>query len=186
LQFLRFGRSRAAFEQLMLPQLDAAYSLARWLLRRPEDAEDAVQEAYLRALKGFAGYAGGDPRSWLLAIVRNACYSALRRRAAMENVIVLSDAIDRLEAVDPDINSLPDRNLERKQASAHLHAILDALPPIHREVLVLREIEEMSYREIARVIGAPVGTVMSRLARAREQLAERLESPQARERGGGR
>ena len=96
MRFLRVGRTRSVFEQTMLPHLDAAYTLARWLMRRPEDAEDAVQDAYLRAFKGFSGYAGGDPRSWLLAIVRNACYTAMRRRAAMDNVIVFSDAIDRL------------------------------------------------------------------------------------------
>jgi len=186
LGFLGFGRSRAAFEQAMLPHLDAAYTLARWMLRRPEDAEDAVQDAYLRAFKGFASYAGGDARCWLLAIVRNACLSALRRRAAMDNVIVLSDAIDRLEVAEPDPGARPDRSLELKQDAAALHAALAALPVLHREILVLREIEELSYREIATVLAIPVGTVMSRLSRAREQLAAALRAAGPREREGAR
>lgn len=169
----------------MLPHLDAAYTLARWMLRRPEDAEDAVQEAYLRAVKGYAGYAGGDARSWLLTIVRNTCLSALRRRAAMDNVIVLSDAIDRLEVAAADGDARPDRSLERKQALLGLHAALAALAPIHREVLVLREIEELSYGEIAGVLGVPIGTVMSRLSRARALLAEALDGAPSRAQGGG-
>jgi RNA polymerase sigma-70 factor (ECF subfamily) len=144
-----------------------------------------VQDAYLRAFKGFSGYAGGDPRSWLLAIVRNACYTAMRRRAAMDNVIVFSDAIDRLEAADQSAGSQPDRRLESKEAASLLNAALAALQPIHREVLVLREIEELSYREIAQVLGLPAGTVMSRLARARALLADALDAPpsRAKERG---
>ena len=165
----------------MLPHLDAAYTLARWLLRRSAEADDAVQESYVRALKSFDSYAGGDARAWLLAIVRNVCFTALRRQSARDNVIVLGEAWDRAEISAPSAEPAPDRALEQRQDADRVWAAIAELPPIFREVVVLREIEEMSYRDIASITGSPVGTVMSRLARAREKLAELLGDAPASE-----
>lgn len=185
MRFWRERRSRTAFETLMLPHLDAAYSLARWLLRRADAADDAVQESYIRALKAFDAYEGGDARAWLLAIVRNVCFTALRRQATHDNVIMLGEAWERAEMFVASGEPAPDRALEQRQDSDRLRQAIAALPPEFREVLVLREIEEMSYRDIAKVVGIPAGTVMSRLARARDRLAEALgakASPEARHR----
>jgi RNA polymerase sigma factor (sigma-70 family) len=162
------GRDRGEFERMMLPHLDAAYTLARWLMRRREDADDVVQEAYLRALRAFDGFAGGNARSWLLAIVRNACFTALHRRGAGARIVPIDDA--RAAAAQADDEPWPDQIVAEREEHDRLRAALEALPPIHREVLVLREIEDLSYGEIARITGVPTGTVMSRLSRARERL----------------
>lgn len=165
----------------MLPHLDAAYTLARWLLRRPEEADDAVQEAFMRALKAFDGYEGGDARAWLLAIVRNVCFTQLKRRSSHDNVIVLGEAFERQEQIAASAEPTPDRALEQRQDAERVRAAIAELPAEFREVLVLREIEEMSYRDIAGIAGIPMGTVMSRLARARERLAQALGTPSSAE-----
>src|SRR5438105_9138044 len=160
---LRMEDRRRRFEAQALPHLDAAYNLARWLSRSPADAEDVVQDAMLRAFRGFDGFRGGDPKPWLLAIVRNCCRNAgaaTRRRAQTP----LSDTdTDAIATADPGPEAEAIRSSDKRQ----LNAAIAFLPNEFREVLVLREMEEMSYREIAEAISAPIGTVMSRLARAR-------------------
>jgi RNA polymerase sigma-70 factor, ECF subfamily len=155
------------FEELVLPHLDAGYNLARWLARERHDAEDVVQDACMRALKYMGSLHGSDARAWFLAIVRNAFYDWLRRNRPAEVVHEDESAIEDIvdpSAVDPEQTAI---------RSAEMRALSDAvaaLPLQYREVLVLRELEELSYREIARVADVPVGTVMSRLARARALL----------------
>ncbi|HUO81068.1 MAG TPA: sigma-70 family RNA polymerase sigma factor [Steroidobacteraceae bacterium] len=161
---------RRRFEAEALVHLDAAYNLARWLLRAPAEADDAVQEAMLRAFRGYDGRRGAEVRPWLLAIVRNCCYDAAGRRAreagrrAPGDPALVAGNLAAPEADEPLAAAL------RAEAAGALDQALAALAPDFREVLVLREIEDLSYREIAEVIGAPVGTVMSRLARARAAL----------------
>jgi len=167
--------SRETFERQMLPHLDAAYNFARWLLRNGEDAEDAVQDAFLRAFRGFAGHQGGSEKAWLMTIVRNACLTRLRRRAEAEKVVRLDEAMREVEETSADIvpaslNSRPDTELLAKIERARVQAALRRLPQSLREVVVLREFEELSYQEISEVVAVPVGTVMSRLSRARAQL----------------
>lgn len=161
---------RQRFEATVLPHLDAAYRLARWLAHSPADADDVVQEAVLRAYRGFDALSGSDARAWLLAIVRNCHRSAerARRRRPTEPLPEESDALAPLALV----SGAPGPEAEAAAADERgaLGRLLMGLPEDHREVLVLREIEDMSYREIAEVIGAPIGTVMSRLARARGAL----------------
>lgn len=154
----------------MLPHLDAAYNLARWLTRNDDDAEDVVQEAVLRACR-FADGLRGDPRPWLLAIVRNACFTWLKANRPAELALGLDERVGEIpapEAEGPEASAT--RNLERRV----LNEAIAALPPQFREVLVLRELEECSYKEIAAITGHKMGTVMSRLARAREKLREEL------------
>jgi RNA polymerase sigma-70 factor (ECF subfamily) len=154
------------FEQVVLPHLPAAYNLARWLVRSDQDAEDVVQEAYLRAFKFFDGYRGGESRSWLLTIVRNSCYSWLQRNRARE----LTDPIDDSpqEALIDFAN--PELRLLRQADAQMVHEALARLPLEFREVMVMREMEELSYKEIAAIADLPIGTVMSRLARGRKRL----------------
>jgi RNA polymerase sigma-70 factor, ECF subfamily len=155
------------FDALVLPHLDAAYNLARWLTRDTHDAEDVVQDACIRALKYIGSLEGGDARGWFLKIVRNAFYDWLGRNRPAEVVNDENEAVDG--AVDPYAIS-PEQAAMRK---AELRMLADAvaeLPLQYREVLILRELEELSYKEIARVADIPVGTVMSRLARARGLL----------------
>jgi RNA polymerase sigma-70 factor (ECF subfamily) len=157
---------RARFEQQVLPHLDAAFNLARWLTRNDHDAEDVVQEAMLRAYRFFDGLRG-EARPWLLAIVRNACFSWLQANRPAE-----LQAIDRmeLESDAPGPEALAARDLDRRR----LNQAIAALPVQFREVLVLRELEDLAYKDIARIAEIPIGTVMSRLARARRLLAESL------------
>jgi len=159
-----------AFEQVVLPHLDAAYNLARWLVRNTHDAEDIVQEAYLRAFKFFGGYQGGDSRAWVLKIVRNTSYTFLEKNRPAD----LSEEFD--EKVHTDTAEQPGAEAALLQSadSRMLREALDELPVNFREVLVLRELEGMSYKEIAEVMGKPIGTVMSGLARGRTQLRDRL------------
>ena len=152
----------AEFARLALPHLDAAYALARWLVRDRVAAEDVVQEAMLRALSYFASFRGGDARAWLLRIVRNAAYDRLARRREEP----LGPGHDAL----PDPAADPEAEFAAGEDRARLHAALATLPVELRECLVLRELEEMSYRDIARITEVPVGTVMSRLFRARQLL----------------
>lgn len=159
---------RARFERLVLPYIDAAFNLAYWLLRCPEDAEDAAQEGLLRKYRYFRGFHGGDPRAWLLRIVRNACYTWLEKNRSAE----LSLSFD--EELHLQISATPESLAITGEDRARLTRALDALPPRFREVLVLREIEGCSYKEIAAITSIPVGTVMSSVSRARRQLCLEL------------
>jgi RNA polymerase sigma-70 factor (ECF subfamily) len=163
------------FEQSIMPQMNAAYNLARWLTGNDVDAQDVVQDAFLRAFKFFAGFRGGDSRSWLLRIVRNSFYDWLRRQGDPE-LTTPFDEETHGQATDA---PAPDAVLFEKADQELVHEAIEALPVEYREVLVLRELEGLAYKEIADVADLPIGTVMSRLARAREQLrqglAERLQ-----------
>ena len=156
----------ASFEEAVLPHLDAAYNLARWLTRNDADAEDVVQEAYLRAFRFFGGFHGADGRSWLLAIVRNTCYTWMQHNRSPELRISLDDDLHEIESKD--LN--PEALLLQSADTQMVRQALEDLPVEFREVLVLRELEEMSYREIASTTDLPLGTVMSRLARGRKRL----------------
>ncbi len=158
------------FEQLMLPHLDAAYNLARWLLRDEHDAEDAVQEACLRAYRAFDRFRGGDGRAWLLTIVRHVCYSHLRRNRRAPAAETFDDEAHGSMHDPGEANALAWHEVK----SALLRDALDRLPAEFREVIVLHELEGLAYREIAAVAEIPVGTVMSRLARARQKLQAEL------------
>jgi RNA polymerase sigma-70 factor (ECF subfamily) len=156
---------RVSFEQTVIPHLDAAYNLARWLTRNDQDAEDVVQEAYLRALRFFDGFRGGDARAWLLAVVRNTCLTWLRERGRRETVL-FDEQTHGGEAGEPTAEAA----LLSEAALGSVQECLEALPLEYREAFVLREFEDMSYKEIAEVAGVAIGTVMSRLARARKRL----------------
>ncbi len=163
------------FEAATLPHLGAAYNLARWLLRDAVQAEDVVQEAYLRALRHFDSLRGSDARPWLLGIVRHACHDCLRRQQRQGEHVAFDEQADSPEAPGAD----PVLQWEAHRRVAGVDAALRALPPLFREVIVLRELEEMSYDEIAHVAGIPLGTVMSRLSRARALLRESLRDEAA-------
>ena len=168
-------RPNQDFARQMLPHLDAAYNLARWLMRNGEDAEDAVQDAFLRAHQAFASYQGGSEKAWLMTIVRNVCLTLLKRRVRPGNVVMLDEAMGEVEQASADIvpaslSSRPDAELLAKIERASVQAALKRLPQNLREIVILREFEDLSYQEISEVVGVPVGTVMSRLSRAREQL----------------
>jgi RNA polymerase sigma-70 factor (ECF subfamily) len=173
----RWSGQAGPFEQVVLPHLDAAYNLARWLVRDTQDAEDIVQEAYLRAFKFFGGYQGGDARAWVLKIVRNTCYSFFEKNRPAELAEEFDEKIHTVGKEQPDAEAA----LLQSADSRMLRAALDELPVNFREVLVLRELEGMSYKEIAEVIDVPIGTVMSGLARGRAQLRERLLRARAEE-----
>ena len=152
------------FEQTILPHLDAAYNLARWLLRNESDAEDVVQEAYLRAFKFFGGFHGDNGRAWLLKIIRNTCYTWLQHNRAHELAIEFDEQLHSGESDNPESIVLENINTQLLK-----HA-LEELPPEFREAVILRELEGLSYKEIAAIADVPVGTVMSRLGRARKRL----------------
>jgi RNA polymerase sigma-70 factor (ECF subfamily) len=158
---------RRRFEAQALPHLDAAYNLARWLSRSPIDADDIVQDAMLRAFRAFDGFRGGDIRPWLLAIVRN-CWRDAGADARRRGHVALPDE-DTLVSAD---NS-PEGAAMQASEGRQLDTLIAMLPEEFREALILREMEDMSYREIATVTGVPIGTVMSRLARARAMLREK-------------
>ncbi|MEX3824677.1 RNA polymerase sigma factor, partial [Paraburkholderia sp. BR14262] len=168
------ARSRR-FQALALPHLDAAYNLARWLSRNPGDAEDIVQEAFLRAFRFFDAFRGDEARPWLLAIVRRVWYDEWRRRAGAEEVAPFDELRDdaplegwETGGVDPETLAI------RAEDTRYVQDALRRLPVEYREVLVLRELEELGYREIAAIADLPLGTVMSRLARGRRRLATLL------------
>jgi len=156
----------ARFEQTILPHLDAAYNLARWLTRDDGDAEDVVQEAYLRAFRFFDGFHGGDSRAWLLTIVRHTGYTWLRHRRAQDLTTPFDEELHDPGCADSD----PERVLLGRADTQVIREALEALPVEFREVVILRELEGLSYKEIAGIGGIPVGTVMSRLARGRKRL----------------
>jgi RNA polymerase sigma-70 factor (ECF subfamily) len=163
---------RARFEHLVLPHLDAAYNLARWLTRNDQDAEDVVQEACLRAFKFVGGFYGGDSRSWVLTIVRNTCYTWLRHNRGHELTTPFDEAIHDVEC--DALN--PETLLLHNAQQWLLRQALEARPVEFREVIVLRELEGLSYKEIGTIADIPLGTVMSRLARARKRLQHDLAS----------
>jgi RNA polymerase sigma-70 factor (ECF subfamily) len=170
--------SLPSFERLALPCMEAAYNLAFWLVRSRTDAEDIVQEAYLRAFRAFDGFHGEDMRPWLLAIVRNSAYRWLNNRRRSGSVISLEEAFadgagDDMDQLATDEPSAEARLIGAAERDYVLRALAE-LPPALREVLVLREIEDLSYRDIAEVTGAPIGTVMSRLSRGRGELRKVL------------
>jgi RNA polymerase sigma-70 factor (ECF subfamily) len=154
------------FEEAVMPHLDAAYNLARWLMRNEDDAQDMVQEAYLRALRFFGGFHGTDARAWLLTIVRNTCYTWLKRNRSMELSGDFEEAVLTVESDEPD----PEASHVLKVRAQLVNEAIEKLPIEFREVLFLRELEELSYKEIAEITGIPIGTVMSRLSRARKRL----------------
>ena len=164
-------RDVEAFERIVLPHLDDAYTLANYLLRNEHDAQDAVQDAVLRALRYFDGFRDGDARAWLLAIVRNCCHTWHRRNHANRETVAYADAegAPQLHGSD-DADALAIQSSER----AVIDRALAELPLEFREVIVLRELQELSYKEISTVTGVPIGTVRSRLARARRRLASSL------------
>ena len=171
----------ARFEAVVLPHLDAAYTLARWLTRNDHDAEDVTQEASLRALRYFNGFRGtgeGSGRAWLLAIVRHTAYSWRRGGGAG----ALETEFDEAEHSGAVADHNPEADLLRRDARASFRRILDRLPPEFREVIVLRELQGLSYKEIGEVAGVPVGTVMSRLSRARARLEEALRQEEGEDR----
>ena len=159
------------FEATVLPHLSAAYNFARWLLRDESGAEDVVQESYLRALKYFSSYHGGDSRAWLLTIVRNTSYNWLQQNRSRELMNPIDDATQALAAT-ADAN--PEMVLLQRIDQDLLRQALTELPIEFREVVILREMEGLSYKEIAALAELPIGTVMSRLARARARLQQRL------------
>jgi RNA polymerase sigma-70 factor (ECF subfamily) len=167
----------ARFEQRIMPHMNAAYNLARWLAGNDSDAQDVVQEAYLRAFKFLSGFRGGDSRSWLLRIVRNAFYDWLKRNRREETGTPFEDEVEHAA----DASATPDALLLEKADHELLHKTIAELPLEFREILVLRELEGFSYKEISEIAGVPLGTVMSRLARAREHLRTQLAGRLQRE-----
>ena len=166
------------FERTIMPHMDAAYNLARWLTRNDSDAQDVVQDAYLRAFKYFDSFQGENPSAWLLAIVRNACFTWIRRNRPSEEVAG-SDTIDAETARNAEpligggsrqLATDPETLLIEARDRAQVNKLVADLPAEFREMIVLREIQDLSYREIADIVGIPIGTVMSRLSRARKLL----------------
>ena len=158
------------FEQAVLPHLDSAYNLARWLTRNDQEAEDMVQEAYLRAFRFFPGFRGGDARAWLMKIVRNSCYTWMHVNRHHKDFIEFDE-----DLFSPDSRPLnPEESVLQIDNGAMVRKAMEQLPVNAREVLVLRELQGMSYREIADITGMPAGTVMSSLSRARDRLRQVL------------
>ena len=159
-----------SFEAAMLPHLDAAHNLARWLLRNEQDAQDVVQEAYLRAFRSFSGFHGTNGRAWLLTIVRNTSYTLLKKNRAVDFTTTFDEEIQATghESVSPATI------LEHSEDAELIREAMDELPAEFREILALRHQEGLSYKEIADIAQIPLGTVMSRLARARDKLKECL------------
>jgi RNA polymerase sigma-70 factor (ECF subfamily) len=168
----------AAFERIALPHARAAFALARWLARDEHDAEDVVQEAYLRAFKYFESFHGTDARTWILSIVRNSFRTWREQRGARADA---SETVEELETLASERESTPEEHALRNCDREAVDRAIGALPIEFREVLVLRELEGLAYREIASVVDAPIGTVMSRLSRAREHLRKLLSEHHAPE-----
>ena len=170
------NRGEPDFEQVFLPHLDAAYNLARWLLRNDQDAEDAVQEAYMRAYKAFARFHGGDGKAWFMTILRNVCYTMIKKLRSHETPEPFDEEIHQAAG------GTEQQEAFRQKANAEgLLAALEKLPDEFREVIVLHDLEGLAYKEIATVVGIPIGTVMSRLARARGRLRVEILASNAKE-----
>jgi RNA polymerase sigma factor (sigma-70 family) len=161
-----------SFEQAVLPHLDAAYNLASWLTHNRQDAEDVVQDACLRAFRFFPGFRGGDARAWLMRIVRNTCYTWLHVNRPLQDATEFDENHFPPDSCGPN----PEEAVLQNDSGTFLRTALKKLPPNFREVLVLRELEGFSYREIAEITGMPAGTVMSSLSRARNSLRQTLTS----------
>ncbi|MFT4503418.1 RNA polymerase sigma factor [Caballeronia sp. 15711] len=169
------------FDAVMLPHLDAAYNLARWLSGSPTDADDVVQEAFLRAFRFFDGYEGDNPRAWLLAIVRNTWFTEWRRQHNRADATPYDDSLnvdDQLPGWADESGDDPEKLAVRQDETELVHRALATLPVEYREVIVLRELEDMSYKDVAAVAGIPMGTVMSRLSRARRLLCAAVRAAQ--------
>jgi RNA polymerase sigma-70 factor, ECF subfamily len=166
------------FKRLILPHLDGAYNLACYLTRDPVLSQDIVQDAYVRAFRAFAQFRGASPRAWLFAIVRNCCRSAQSRPGGTVSLVVHESSLSEDEALqmqqEPDPSPSPEDEVIRKTEISRLRKAIEAMPEPFREAIVLREIEDLSYAEIAEVTEVPVGTVMSRLSRGRSMLAAEL------------
>jgi RNA polymerase sigma factor (sigma-70 family) len=167
-----------SFEDVMLPHLDAAHNLAKWLLRNEQDAQDVVQEAYLRAFKSFGGFHGSNGRAWLLTIVRNTSYTLLKKNQAVD----LTTTFDEELHTSSHESVSPTTILEHSENTALIREAINQLPAEFREILTLRHQEGLSYKEIAEIAQIPPGTVMSRLARARGKLKEYLAAHIGKER----
>ena len=173
---MRGEDDRARFAATFLPHIAQAHRLARWLTGSATDAEDVVQDAALKAYRGIAGFSGGNARAWVLTIVRNAAHTWLAKNRAIPVVLAADierteQQVEAVEAPDPDT---PEILLLRKAEAEAVRRAIAALPEVFREAIVLREMHELDYREIAQVLGVPIGTVMSRLARARRLLIDSL------------
>ena len=166
------------FQRLIVPHLDGAYNLARYLTRDPVLSEDVVQDAMVRAFRGFGQYRGGSPRAWLFMIVRNCCRTALSGRGGTVSLVVHEGSLSEEAAAalnqHPDPAPTPEEEVFRKADANRVRSAIEAIPDPFREVVVLRDLEELSYAEIAEVTAVPVGTVMSRLSRGRAMLAKEL------------
>jgi RNA polymerase sigma factor (sigma-70 family) len=163
------------FEKLVLPHMNSAFNVARWLTHNDQDAQDVVQEAYLRAFRFFGGFRGEDARAWLLSIVRNTFYTwHQQNRGHAADTTEFEEDMHSLETGTAEHDGSPEAMLIRSQSQKRVHKALQSLRLEYREVVVLRELEELSYKEIAAIVGIPMGTVMSRLGRARQQLAALL------------
>jgi RNA polymerase sigma-70 factor, ECF subfamily len=167
----------ASFEAMMLPHMDAAHNLAKWLLRNEQDAQDVVQEAYLRAFRSFAGFRGTSGRAWLLTIVRNTSYTLLKKNRAAD----LTTPFDEEIHASGHESASPATLLERAEDSELIKNAMEELPAEFREILILRHQESLSYNEIGDILKIPIGTVMSRLARARGKLKQYLAASVSQE-----
>lgn len=172
----------ARFERLVLPHLDAAHNLARWLLRNNHDAEDAVQEACLRAFHFFDSFQGEAGKPWLLAIVRNTCYTLMERNKRLD---VGTEFDEQQHSPEPETVADPETWMVQSAGREAIRKALEELPLEYREVITLRELEGLSYKEIAEIAGVPIGTVMSRLSRARKRLEQSLATLVKKEASGG-
>jgi RNA polymerase sigma-70 factor (ECF subfamily) len=162
----------ASFEEAMLPHMDAAHNLARWLLHNEQDAQDVVQEAYLRAFRSFAGFHGSNGRAWLLTIVRNTAYTLLKKNRSAD----LTTTFDEEIHLTGHESASPATIVERAEDAELMKNAIDQLPAEFREILILRHQEDLSYHEIGEILKIPAGTVMSRLARARAKLKDYLRN----------
>ena len=169
------GEQQARFEELFLPHLDAAYRLARMLVKRDEDAQDIVQDAFVKALKGFEGFRGGNARAWILMIVRNTAFTWLKKHYVNTDVVPFDEAIHQPPTEEQLSESAHEEQLRQ------LREVLAKLPVEFREILVLRDIEGWSYKDLASRLNLPLGTVMSRLNRARLHLREEIAKVQPKE-----
>jgi len=172
-------RSRSArFESQMLPFMSEGYNLARWIMKDESDARDATQDAYVKAFRYFESFHGDSGRAWLLRIVRNVCYDALRARDSHRNIMSLDK---EMVAAAADPKPAPNVIVIREATQLRVRAALEALPLEFRTVIILRELDGFSYKEISGIVGVPIGTVMSRLSRARQQLGTLLQEERENE-----